>query len=363
MTHKMRQVIEDIINDWFELTVIRNKDLTLQYKIHNPYLEVQCKKLYQKYGNNQAYNSFVSNYIYHIYEALLKVEDFSDLDNVSRQVFTRVQFSIMEENSLLNSTRIKVDGRRMPLVFSTVSLDGFLDGEDYTEVSLLSMLTDESNLFNNLNNQIYFNSHFKRWFKENKETFLTESQIEFLDKLNSLPANPTYKQIKEDTGTDPRNMNDKLNRIADRTIKTYKEQKKSPVSQYQKNLTQLVKILAHTKNLSNRDTELDTLNTDLFDYLTLHFEQLQPYLNLTLQEHQAMNRREFNTQRVYKVTNQCRELFTKYNNSLNELVKNKHTLKPNYKPSLRQPPHNLPKDTQTALIVNSDGQIAPKKPK
>ena len=355
-----QQRINDIISQWFSLQVIRNKDLQLRFEIHNTHLSYQCASIYNKYPKTDDYNSHTSNYIYHCYLALNKTEDLTDLEKLSKYVHGQVRHSFYLENNETN-IRIKVDGdRRATLQFQTLSLDGFLHGEGETELSLTNILTQDSSLFHNLNNQIFFNSYFKSWFKNNKQRILTASQLEFLNTMESIPQNTPYKTIKEQTGIDPRNINDKYNRIADRIIKAYQIERPQPLTRYHKDIINLVQLLFKANNIANRDTELDTLNQDLFDYYTTHFDELQPHLNLTMEQHQQLNRKQYNVQTLYTIAIQIEDLLIRYNHKLDELTQQSTTITFNNKPSLRQPRHNLPKNTTTAIIINFDGTLASK---
>lgn len=347
--------IEEILEEWFSLEVIRNKELQLRYKIHNPYLEKQCRYLHHKYHSQTDYNTFTASYIYYTYMSLTKLDDLSDITKASKYCHKTNYFTAIDD---IESKSVKIGARRVPLHFKTLSLD-YLLNEENTQITLLDMLTEKDNLFHNPTNQIFFNKYFLEWFEETKHTFLTQSQLEFLDNLNSLPVEATYEQIKEVTKTDPRNINDKIYRIANRIILEYQSTDKEAPSQYKKELIHLVRLFETIKNLANRDDNIDTQNQLIFDYITENFEELQPYLCLSLEEHQMLNRSQYKPLLLYKVCQQCTYLYFKYKIKLDELKEKEITI--NNKPSLARPRSEINPNASSYVITHRDGYYTEKK--
>lgn len=238
MNKNIKQYIDEVFEMWFELKAIRNKNLDLRYKINNEFLNVQCGETYKQRRFNYNYHAFQSNYIYHCYEVMLTFEASEEewrqmveevtqspeqpqgkAEELSKYIYSRAKWDVLKEHDAKFSRRVR-NGDKHAKVFLNPSNFSDLVNDDGEAVPIDLMIEQG-------NESDYKESFIQAWFRERKEDILTESQIEFLDALEEanhlLLEDDTNEEVERITKTYRSNIDSKLQRIADRLIKAFKE--------------------------------------------------------------------------------------------------------------------------------------------
>lgn len=238
MNENIKEYINEVFEMWFDLKAIRNKNLDLRYQINNPFLDTQCGQTYKERRFNYNYHTFQSNYIYHCYEVMLTfeaseeewkqiIEEVSQspeqpqgkAEELSKYIYSRAKWNVLHEHDSKSSKRVR-NGDREAKVFLNPSNFSDLVNDDGEEVPIDLMIEQG-------NESAYKESFIQAWFRERKEDILTESQIEFLDALEEanhlMLEDDTNEEIERITNTYRSNIDNKLQRIADRLIKAFKE--------------------------------------------------------------------------------------------------------------------------------------------
>ena len=360
MLMNRQERINEVFDEWFSLEVWKNKNLDLKFTIKNDYLMQQCLKLYKEIPQaGENFHYFITEYIYHVFIELTKIEDLSDITSLSKQVHERVKFSL-RNNSMDSTTKtIQINKQRAKIIFEPLSLDGLVLGEDGNSITLANILTESQSVFTQPVNQSYFNTQFKNWFNANKENILTKSQLELIEYMNKLPTDYTTQELEEITKTTSKNINNKINRIATRITEAFEEQKEKPRSEYYNYIINLVKVLNKANAIINND-EIETQNIDLFNYVAANFDLLQPLLKLPSEAHIALNRGTFNNKYIYSIASQLEALQEKYQAKLDDLDAERVQVTLNSKPSLKKETRaEIPPNTKVVYLLNT-GILKPK---
>lgn len=174
-------------------------------------------------------------------------------------------------------TRGEVDGvkgQHITLKLQIESLDGLLfsnDGEDSS--TLEDFITEEDSLFgNNITEQYYIN-YFSKWFNENKERILVKSQLELLENLNKCRKVEGYtiNDVQEYTGVPSNKINTRLKRIQHRVLKAWELEKPVFKNRLELERDSKIELLSEFVAIANDDSNLDTQNLRLTNWLKRTF--------------------------------------------------------------------------------------------
>ena len=331
------QAIYEVVNAWFKLNVIKgDKELKTTLDIKNEYLKVQASSLYSEMKVKPAFHSFLSDYILECYLAMTKMqksdefwreieyqalivgafdEDIKpELEELSKYVYVTVSYEMKQGKTL------SVNGEKAYINLNTISLDSVNSKEDGSkEVSIADILTSEEDIFSNYDNQAYYNNSFRIWFDDTRKDILTKNQNEFLNNVNLVNFELDAKErIKEILGVGSDKVNTKLDKIADRVVVAYNKQLPSLYSKQQTELSRKIELIEPIERIMN-GYFLENQNQDIFEYVSENFEELQPFLKLSANECVALNRREYSTAIVYKVSEQLLAKLVKFRARLEEL--------------------------------------------
>lgn len=314
------ETIEKVLETWFEVEVIRNKDLDLNVVIKHDVLRSQCTREYSKMKQKQSFKQFKVDYMNSVFEALMAYngaderferaileqcdetidyEANKEMNVLSKYVFKAVEGERKEKTDVVR-VRVGKGEDRAKIVLNTYSLDYLSNDND--EISIVDLLSDESNVFNNNQNIKWHKSRFGKWFEENKHEILTKTQVKFIDDLNSINVYEVDNaEIERITGTKMNNVKAKLNAIAERTLKIWNKQMNEPMrgSTYHSSIPgEFVAI----KNMMNSD-DLDSMNEHIWEFIVENWDELEEKFigKLITEEYQAINRDEYDTKLLYKI--------------------------------------------------------------
>ena len=174
-------------------------------------------------------------------------------------------------------TRGEVDGvkgQHITLKLQIESLDGLLFSNDGEGSSTLEdFITEEDSLFgNNITEQYYIN-YFSKWFNENKERILVKSQLELLENLNKCRKVEGYtiNDVQEYTGVPSNKINTRLKRIQHRVLKAWELEKPVFKNRLELERDSKIELLSEFVAIANDDSNLDTQNLRLTNWLKRTF--------------------------------------------------------------------------------------------
>lgn len=330
MENIKKLAIEKIINEWFGVNVVRAKEMKFSYTIKNEKMAKQCNYLHNKYAYNQYKPFYMVDYILEIYLAMVNFQAtdlewqamannsensrLSELNLLSRSY---AQYEL-KRSKLERSGRImSINNKEVLVTLPTLSLD-FIDEADNDGISLMDVLTSDSNIFNKNINQIYYKNSFRDWFDQNRSKILTKNQDQFIANMNNVNMqehdNETVRSL---VGIDKCKVNTKLDKIAERVVKAYNKQLPQNPNREQIELKQRIELLQPIVSMVY-DDDLDYVNETIFNYVAEHFCDLQEYLQLSADECIAINRNEFNHKIVYKVAEQVEKKINTFRDQLTE---------------------------------------------
>ena len=286
------ETIEKVLEKWFEVEVIRNKDLDLNVVIKHEILQGQCSREYSRMKQKQSFKQFKVDYMNSVFEALIAYSgadeaferaileqcnetiDYDankEMNVLSKYVFKAVEGELKEKTDVVR-VRVGRGEERAKIVLNTYSLDYLSNDDD--EISIVDVLTEESNVFNNNQNLKWHKSKFGKWFDENKHDILTKSQVKFIDDLNGINVYEVDNaEIERVTGTKMNNVNAKLNAIAERTLKMWNKQM-SKQKRGSTHHSSVPKEFVAIKNMMNSD-DLDRMNEIIWKFLIENWDELE----------------------------------------------------------------------------------------
>ena len=285
-----------------------------------------CSSLYKKFGGKVDKDEFTSEYIYTVYEKLLAYDiDLDEQralleelnDSAYRYLFVSLKYKMADYCADVDSIRVKAGSdEKYRVQFSPISLS-FLTGEDNTEVNILDVLTKENDLFDRNDNNEYFASHFADWFAGAKDSILTKSQLELLDKLNQYNLEELDKEgWLNEIGYTNGQVNSKMERIADRVLKAYKKKNEYQLSAYEKDLMDKAKWSHKIIRFANDDKHVEYSNFIIWHEFRAKVDYLDSMVGLTSDEYNNLAMDNYNSAVLYSVYD---KLTTYYENALERL--------------------------------------------
>lgn len=314
------ETIEKVLEKWFEVEVIRNKDLELNVVIKHEILRGQSSKEYSRMKQKPTFKQFKVDYMNSVFEALLAYSEADEaferaileqcnetidyeadreMNVLSKYVFKAIEGERKEKTDVVR-VRVGKGEDRAKIVLNTYSLD-YLSNDD-GEFSIIDLLSEESNVFNNNHNLKWHKSRFGKWFENNKHDILTKSQVKFIDDLNCINVYEVDNaEIERITGTKMNNVNAKLNAIAERTLKAWNKQMSGQLRGSIHNSSIPGEFVA-IKNMMNSD-DLDSMNEKIWEFVVENWDELEEKFigKLMSKEYQTINRNEYDTQLLYKI--------------------------------------------------------------
>lgn len=292
-----RRYREELFSQLFELKKVeysspRNKKYVDTYiYCTDSYLNSYFQGVIKKFGRGQLKQSELwSEIITYTYKAIYKYEledNFNNLSehekNKTRKYIKKYVYYAVKERSNPNSKKmtLKVNGERksVPVNMEVASLDSSVSYED-TETTLINLLNAESSLFYTNPERSYQMNRFILWFQENKQEILTQSQLDFLEKLELIKElnNPKPAEIKEVTGTESHQVNQKLKRIKNRILTAWEEEseKEKKTSRTKKLVSKINKLNGFFTILNDEDSS--EANLKLSEWLRSNLDDLDKLL-------------------------------------------------------------------------------------
>lgn len=338
---------ENVFNDLFgkrvvEYPVSKNgQSVGVYLEVKNQRLYYHLEELKMKYGFKKNDSDMQSEYISQSWDAIMKFKPetenelegwkalssgtdeklFNQLINYIKTTVGYKMYEFVNPNAFRTTTT--VDGERVhyTLVMEFESLDELLSNEIGDEPSLPVELTDESNVFNNTMYSYYI-SYFQKWFEENKEDILVESQLEFLENLKKCSRNPylTAEEFEEVTGVRWSDYSRRLRRIEGRIARAWEKSQPKKKSRKQVVDEKILKYLQEYMEIIS-ESNPETQNLELTNHLVkgmkdkdLEFEVFKITNNVLKGErliefNRIVNNNNFNgvplrAQSLYAITNE-----------------------------------------------------------
>src|SRR5699024_5341338 len=181
-------------------------------------------------------------------------------------------------NPHTKKTTARINGERktISIDLKPQSIDMLIQGED-SETALINLLHEDSSIFYQNEQQSSQMNYFIHWYNEAKGTVLTDSQLKFLDDLQKVKklSNPTPEEIREMTGTESHQVNQKLNRIYNRVMKAWEEESESKkLETKNRKIINDINLIEGYFMLLNDGGENQEEN--LSKYIKHHFNKLEP---------------------------------------------------------------------------------------
>lgn len=284
---------ENVFNELFgkkvvEYPVSKNgQNIGVYLEIKNQRLYYHLEELKMKYGFKKSESDMQSEYISQSWEAISKFKpDTEDelsgwvaissgtdeklFNQLISYIKTTVGYKIYEfVNPDAFRTTTTVDGERVhyTLVMEFESLDELLFKEIENESSLPVDLTDENNVFNK-DMYSYYISYFQKWFDENKEDILIDSQLEYLENLKKCSKDPylTPEEFEEVTGVMWSDYSRRLKRIERRIARAWEKSQPKKKSRKQVADEKVIKYLQDYMKIVRSD-DVETQNLQLTNHL------------------------------------------------------------------------------------------------
>ena len=284
---------ENVFNDLFgkrvvEYPVSKNgQNVGVYLEIKNQRLYYHLEELKMKYGFKKSDSDMQSEYISQSWEAIMKFKPESEdemegweaissgadeklFNQLISYIKTTVGYKMYEfVNPNAFRTTTTVDGERVhyTLVMEFESLDELLSREMESEASLPVELTDENNVFNNTMYSYYI-SYFQKWFEENKEDILVDTQLEFLENLKKCSSDPylTAEEFEEVTGVRWSDYSRRLRRIEARIARAWEKSQPKKKSRKQVADEKILKYLMDYMKIVKRGNP-ETQNLELTNHL------------------------------------------------------------------------------------------------
>lgn len=284
---------ENVFNDLFgkrvvEYPVSKNgQNVGVYLEIKNQRLYYHLEELKMKYGFKKSDSDMQSEYISQSWEAIMKFKPESEdemegweaissgtdeklFNQLISYIKTTVGYKMYEfVNPNAFRTTTTVDGERVhyTLVMEFESLDELLSREVESEASLPVELTDENNVFNNTMYSYYI-SYFQKWFEENKEDILVDTQLEFLENLKKCSSDPylTAGEFEEVTGVRWSDYSRRLRRIEGRIARAWENSQPKKKSRKQVVDEKILKYLQDYMKIVKRG-DIKTQNLELTNHL------------------------------------------------------------------------------------------------
>lgn len=317
MTNTKQTAIQDILDLWFTQSVVRAKELSFKYEIHNDYLLKQSFIL-QKLVKEPNRETFMSDYILECYLAMTKFtatdaewlemaqnQADSRLNELSKYVYTTVDLELRRDAMEQNGKIMSVDGEKALVKLPVQSIDAGDSNEDGSNnYGLLDILNQDAGLFSDLSDEeAYSANSFFKWFNDNRSNILTKNQDQFIHNMNTVHSTDSKEEVKAKLGIERDQINKKLDRIAERVVKAYNKQLPELETRQQLYMQTIIDLIQPVASIADREHDLDTINQDIFSYVKDNYEELQQYCNLTVREHQQVNKGEYRAELVYKLHN------------------------------------------------------------
>lgn len=240
--NKKQQLMEEVFDEMFKLEPnLKAEGIPLNFRIMNPYLEASCQSIYKQRNFSQRYmknyNQFKGDYIATCWEVMLRFEATEQdwqrmlfevksgvqdgkIGELGRYLNVSVRWEMLREFDDSISILVRHDGARARVFLDTVNFSTLENEEGSMQLEAMAdkrFMTEME----------YFKSEIGDWFERVKEDVLTKSQVEFLERLedgNWLIVNGSEnEELEEILGTDRKNVDGKLQRIAGRLIERFKK--------------------------------------------------------------------------------------------------------------------------------------------
>ncbi len=299
---------EELFNQLFELKKVsyprskNNKTTDTYIYCNDSYLSTYFNGVINKFGRGKLKQSDLWSVIISFsYKAIIQSdleEDFNKLsehekNKLRKYIKKNVYYGIKEKsNPDSKKMTIKVNGVRksVPVDMNVSSLDKLVSGDD-SETALINLLEADSSIFSGNRELSYQMNKFIVWFDENKEEVLTQSQNNFLQDLLLIKEldNPKPEEIKELTGTESHQVNQKLKRIEKRILTAWrKESEEKKLSVKTKQLTKEINKVNEFFKILNED-ESEKVNYNLSEWVKENFNQIDNLLYKDLEVGQCIS--------------------------------------------------------------------------
>lgn len=293
----VKQLKENVFHKYIDKRVINypvsreGQTIDTYLEIKNTGLDIHLKELTDKYGFKKSWSDIQTEYVFQVFNSIQKFEPETDIDEEQAWESILKGTDELLENQLLKYIRVNagfkmweyanpdafrstttVDGERLhyTLVMEMEGLDNLLTGnfEDNTPIQL----TDENAMFDSTIYS-YYMTYFQRWFNKNKESFLVESQLQFLEDLKKLSKDYhlTAEEFEETTGVKWQNYSKRLRTIENSIKRAWEEEQPVKKSRRQVSLEPKIKyaegFMKLYEEMLSTDEDLNTQNIRLTDYL------------------------------------------------------------------------------------------------
>lgn len=327
MTDVKQQAINSVVDQWF---VQKSKRIS----IVNDKLKSKCWGMYQDYKINgkinTKYEDFKADFMLKVYEAMFSFEPEKNgstwqdvlenadkpykgtrsvISGLSAYTYAKVGFSIIDE---YREPFVRVghgsDYPETKVYMPTQSYNITTNSESNDEIMM--MLSDDSDVFKGTKDTTHKN-YISTWFDENKEKMLLKTQLKTIEQLETFDIfNPSNEDLPKHFGVSHQgNVKDKLDKIANRTLKKYNEEQVIPLTHTQVLAKSKLEMLKPIIDLMIDDSDLDNQNKEVSQVIYSVFPEIQMQLKLTLDEHQAANRHQLTSKQLYKVCQQLEMWF------------------------------------------------------
>lgn len=241
VNERKQELMEQVFNEMFKLEPnLKAKGIPLNFRIMNPYLETSCQSIYKQRNFSQRYmqnyNQFKGDYIATYWEVMLRFEATEQdwqrmlfeinsrvqdgkIGELGRYLNVSVRWEMLREFDDSVSILVRHDGARARVFLDTVNFSTLENEEGSMHLEAMA----DKRFMCEIE---YFKSEIDDWFERVKDDVLTKSQVEFLERLevgNWLIVNGSEnEELEEILGTDRKNVDGKLQRIASRLIERFK---------------------------------------------------------------------------------------------------------------------------------------------
>lgn len=282
----LEQKKEKVFYNYFEKRVIhypvsRNgQNVSAYLYVQDGRLGKHYEGLKNKYKFKRSEFDLQSEYILQSWEAINRFES-EDWEGLINQSNTHEELKLLKYirtyttnrmNEFINpnafrTTTTDEDGAviHQTIIAEFQSLDALLNTPPGSTSEL--QLTDKHNVFNTEMYE-YYVTFFQKWYEENKEDILTDSQLVFMENLSKYKGEPlTGENYNEITGKNWKHFRRDLDRVSTRVASAWELAK--PKKQSRRQLTEAPKVDYWTEymNIVEDTSTLSTQNLQLTNHL------------------------------------------------------------------------------------------------
>lgn len=282
----MNQLKRGVFYNYFEKRVVhypvsRNgQNVSAYLHIKDGRLIKHYEGLKNKYKFKRSEFDLQSEYIFQSWSAIERF-DSEDWDGLLNQTNTHEEMKLLKyirshtsnrmnefvNPNTLRTTTMNDDGVRIhkSIIVEFESLDRLLNNP--VEDTMGLQLTDKHNVFNTEMYE-YYVTYFQKWYRENKEDILTESQLGFMENLERHAGEPlTGKNYHEITGKNWKHFRRDIERVSTRITNAWNKAKPKTQSRRQLAETPKISFLKEYMDIVKDTRKLDMQNLKLTNHL------------------------------------------------------------------------------------------------